>query len=117
MGVTGMRIRENTGAEQDVDLSGVFIAIGHTPNTGIFADQVDMEGGYIQIKSGIAGNSTATNVPGVCRWRRRRPHLPPSHHQRRIWLYGGIGRGALFRRAGLDPRLSLHRRYSLGDLR
>ena len=65
MGVTGMRIRENTGAEQDVDLSGVFIAIGHTPNTGIFADQVDMEGGYIQIKSGIAGNSTATNVPGV----------------------------------------------------
>ena len=65
MGVTGMRIRENTGVERDVDLSGVFIAIGHTPNTGIFADQVDMEGGYIQIKSGIAGNATATNVPGV----------------------------------------------------
>ena len=65
MGVTGMRIRENTGTEQNVDLSGVFIAIGHTPNTDIFANQVDMEGGYIQIKSGIAGNSTATNVPGV----------------------------------------------------
>jgi len=65
MGVTGMRIRENGGAEQDIDLAGVFIAIGHTPNTSIFADQVAMEGGYIQINSGIAGNATATSVPGV----------------------------------------------------
>lgn len=65
MGVTGMRIRENDGAMQDVDLAGVFIAIGHTPNTEIFADQVSMEGGYIQINSGIAGNATATSVPGV----------------------------------------------------
>ncbi len=65
MGVTGMRIRENDGQEQDVDLAGVFIAIGHTPNTEIFANQVSMEGGYIQINSGIAGNATATSVPGV----------------------------------------------------
>ena len=65
MGVTGMRIRQNDGAEQDIDLAGVFIAIGHTPNTDIFADQVDMEGGYIQINSGIAGNATATSIPGV----------------------------------------------------
>ena len=65
MGVTGMRIRANDGPEQDVDLSGVFIAIGHTPNTEIFANQVSMEGGYIQINSGIAGNATATSVPGV----------------------------------------------------
>ncbi len=65
MGVTGMRVRENQGTEQNVDLAGVFVAIGHTPNTGIFADQVDMEGGYIQINSGIAGNATATSVPGV----------------------------------------------------
>jgi thioredoxin reductase (NADPH) len=65
MGVTGMRIRENDGPEQDVDLAGVFIAIGHTPNTEIFANQVSMEGGYIQINSGIAGNATATSVPGV----------------------------------------------------
>ena len=65
MGVTGMRIRQNDGAEQDIDLAGVFIAIGHTPNTGIFADQVDMEEGYIQINSGIAGNATATSIPGV----------------------------------------------------
>jgi len=65
MGVTGMRIRANNGPEQDVDLAGVFIAIGHTPNTEIFANQVSMEGGYIQINSGIAGNATATSVPGV----------------------------------------------------
>lgn len=65
MGVTGVRIRENDGPEQDVDLAGVFIAIGHTPNTEIFANQVSMEGGYIQINSGIAGNATATSVPGV----------------------------------------------------
>lgn len=65
MGVTGMRIRKNDGPEQEVDLAGVFIAIGHTPNTEIFADQVSMEGGYIQINSGIAGNATATSVPGV----------------------------------------------------
>jgi thioredoxin reductase (NADPH) len=65
MGVTGMRIRANDGPEQDVDLAGVFIAIGHTPNTEIFANQVSMEGGYIQINSGIAGNATATSVPGV----------------------------------------------------
>jgi thioredoxin reductase (NADPH) len=65
MGVTGMRIRENDGPEQDVDLAGVFIAIGHTPNTEMFANQVSMEGGYIQINSGIAGNATATSVPGV----------------------------------------------------
>ena len=65
MGVTGMRIRANDGPEQDVDLAGVFIAIGHTPNTEIFANKVSMEGGYIQINSGIAGNATATSVPGV----------------------------------------------------
>lgn len=65
MGVTGMRIKENSGAEQNIDLSGVFIAIGHTPNTDIFANQVDMEGGYIQINSGIEGNATATSIPGV----------------------------------------------------
>ena len=64
-GVTGMRIRENDGAQQDIDLAGVFIAIGHTPNTEIFANQVDMESGYIQITSGIAGNATATSISGV----------------------------------------------------
>ena len=64
-GVNGMVIRSNTGELSQVGLSGVFIAIGHTPNTGIFADQVDMENGYIKIHSGTSGNATATNVPGV----------------------------------------------------
>ncbi|MGI9289343.1 MAG: thioredoxin-disulfide reductase [Pseudomonadales bacterium] len=65
-GVTGMRIAHaQTGEQQDVNLSGVFIAIGHTPNTEIFADQLDMRGGYIQIHSGLEGNATAANVAGV----------------------------------------------------
>lgn len=64
--VTGMRVSNvNSGETTDVDLSGVFIAIGHEPNTGIFADQVDMVDGYITIKSGTEGYATATSVPGV----------------------------------------------------
>ena len=65
MGVTGMRISSTAGDEQQIDLTGVFIAIGHTPNTDIFADQLDMENGYIKIHSGTEGNATATSVPGV----------------------------------------------------
>ncbi|MFK8054068.1 MAG: thioredoxin-disulfide reductase [Woeseiaceae bacterium] len=64
-GVTGMRIRHNDGATEDIDLHGVFIAIGHQPNTGIFADQLDMKNGYITIQSGLDGGATATSVPGV----------------------------------------------------
>ena len=64
-GVTGMVIKSNDGDKKTIDLSGVFIAIGHTPNTGIFSDQLDMENGYIKILSGTDGNATATNIPGV----------------------------------------------------
>ncbi|MTW20386.1 thioredoxin-disulfide reductase [Allochromatium palmeri] len=65
-GVTGMRIKQvQTGETQDIDLQGVFIAIGHTPNTAIFAGQLDMENGYIRVQSGTQGNATATSVPGV----------------------------------------------------
>ena len=65
-GVTGMRIKEaNDGNTQEIDLAGVFIAIGHSPNTSIFADQLDMQGGYIRIHSGTEGNATATSMPGV----------------------------------------------------
>ena len=64
-GVTGMIIKSNDGDKNTIDLSGVFIAIGHTPNTGIFFDQLDMENGYIKILSGTDGNATATNIPGV----------------------------------------------------
>jgi thioredoxin reductase (NADPH) len=65
-GVTGMRVKNvKTGATRDVTLKGVFIAIGHTPNTGIFEGQLDMKGGYIQVRSGSDGNATQTSVPGV----------------------------------------------------
>ena len=65
-GVTGMRVRRvDNGATRDLDLSGVFIAIGHTPNTGLFSGQLDMEGGYIRVRSGLTGFATATSVEGV----------------------------------------------------
>lgn len=66
MGVTGMRIKNvDSGATKDIDLKGVFIAIGHKPNTDIFAGQLEMEGGYIVTQMGRAGNATATSIPGV----------------------------------------------------
>lgn len=65
-GVTGMRIRAVAdGSTEDVPLAGVFIAIGHKPNTDIFADQLEMRGGYITVHSGSEGNATATSIPGV----------------------------------------------------
>ena len=65
-GVTGMRIRSvKTGATEDLALMGVFIAIGHKPNTDLFVGQLEMEGGYIVTQSGRNGNATATSIPGV----------------------------------------------------
>ena len=64
-GVTGIRIKDRTGKPREIPLMGVFIAIGHHPNTDIFAGQLDMEGGYIRTRSGIEGNATATSVAGV----------------------------------------------------
>jgi thioredoxin reductase (NADPH) len=65
-GVTGMRVKSVVdGATTDIDLAGVFIAIGHKPNTDIFAGQLEMQGGYIQVRSGGDGNATATSVHGV----------------------------------------------------
>ncbi|SEL08414.1 thioredoxin-disulfide reductase [Ectothiorhodospira marina] len=65
-GVTGMRIRHvNSGQTQDVDLQGVFIAIGHKPNTDLFEGQLKMNNGYIRVQSGLNGNATATSIPGV----------------------------------------------------
>jgi thioredoxin reductase (NADPH) len=65
-GVTGVRVRSvKDEAAQDITVPGVFIAIGHTPNTEIFAGQLDMKGGYITVKSGTSGDATATSVPGV----------------------------------------------------
>ena len=65
-GVTGMRIRHVAeGSAREIGLSGVFIAIGHDPNTGVFSGQLDMEGGYIKVRSGLEGAATATSVEGV----------------------------------------------------
>ena len=65
-GVTGVRIKHSsTGAAKELTVHGVFIAIGHKPNTGIFEGQITMHNGYIQTKAGLEGNATATNIPGV----------------------------------------------------
>jgi thioredoxin reductase (NADPH) len=66
-GVTGVRIKptEGNGAARSLEVGGVFVAIGHTPNTALFAGQVDMENGYIRVHSGRRGNATATSIPGV----------------------------------------------------
>jgi len=66
MGVNAVRIRSKASGEpKDLAVTGMFLGIGHTPNTGLFAGQLDMRGGYIVVKSGLEGNATATSVPGV----------------------------------------------------
>jgi thioredoxin reductase (NADPH) len=66
MGVTGVTIKsKKDDSTKDIDVDGVFIAIGHSPNTDIFKGQLDMAGGYIKVKSGTEGDATATSVPGV----------------------------------------------------
>ncbi len=65
-GVTGMRVKHaRTGVPADVPVQGIFIAIGHTPNTEIFAGQLEMKNGYIRTKSGLDGGATATSIAGV----------------------------------------------------
>ncbi len=65
-GVTGLRIAHaQTGVKRDIAVNGVFIAIGHTPNTSLFEGQLDMKNGYIKIRSGLDGGATATSTPGV----------------------------------------------------
>jgi thioredoxin reductase (NADPH) len=66
MGVTGMQIKSTTdGSLKTLDVDGVFIAIGHKPNTDLFIDQLDMENGYLKVQSGTEGNATQTSVEGV----------------------------------------------------
>lgn len=66
MGVTGVRIKSTKDdSTKEITADGAFIAIGHSPNTDIFKDQLDMAGGYIKVQSGNNGNATATSVPGV----------------------------------------------------
>ena len=66
MGVTGMQIRSTeTNEHRTIDVSGVFIAIGHSPNTSLFEGQLEMKNGYITIQSGLSGGATSTSVPGI----------------------------------------------------
>lgn len=66
VGVTGIRVKSvQDGSTRDIDVHGFFVAIGHTPNTGLFEGQLDMSNGYLKIRSGIEGNATATTIPGV----------------------------------------------------
>jgi thioredoxin reductase (NADPH) len=64
-GVTGVRIKNTAGKTKEIAVKGVFIAIGHAPNTKLFEGQLEMNGGYIKTRSGTEGNATATSVPGV----------------------------------------------------
>ncbi|MGB5738349.1 MAG: thioredoxin-disulfide reductase [Woeseia sp.] len=66
-GVTGLRVRstKDTSVTRDLALTGVFIAIGHSPNTGLFKNQLEMRNGYIVVKTGLHGDATATSIPGV----------------------------------------------------
>ena len=65
MGVTGLKLRGNDGSPKELDVHGVFIAIGHTPNTGIFEGQIEINNGYIKVQAGLEGNATQTSVEGV----------------------------------------------------
>jgi len=65
MGVTGIRIKNKEGATKEIPLMGVFIAIGHAPNTDIFKDQLDMQHNYLTVKGGTEGNATQTSIEGV----------------------------------------------------
>ena len=65
MGVTGLRLRGNDGSKKEIDVHGVFIAIGHTPNTGVFEGQIEINNGYIKVQAGLVGNATQTSVEGV----------------------------------------------------
>ncbi|WFQ81032.1 thioredoxin-disulfide reductase [Xenorhabdus sp. SF857] len=66
MGVTGIRIRDTKSDNtEELDVTGVFIAIGHSPNTGIFDGQLELENGYIKVQSGLHGNATQTSIPGI----------------------------------------------------
>ncbi|PHM69078.1 thioredoxin-disulfide reductase [Xenorhabdus sp. KJ12.1] len=66
MGVTGVRIRDTKSDNtEELDVAGVFIAIGHSPNTDIFAGQLELENSYIKVQSGLHGNATQTSIPGI----------------------------------------------------
>ncbi len=65
-GVTGVRLRSENGAPaRELSVTGLFVAIGHTPNTALFSGQLAMRAGYLTVRAGLDGDATATSVPGV----------------------------------------------------
>jgi len=65
-GVTGMRLKSVLdGSSREIDVQGFFVAIGHSPNTSLFAGQLEMKNGYLKIQTGLDGNATCTSIPGV----------------------------------------------------
>ncbi|SDI38791.1 thioredoxin reductase (NADPH) [Pseudomonas delhiensis] len=65
MGVTGVRLRNNDGGAEELQVDGLFVAIGHTPNTSLFENQLQLKDGYLVVNGGRDGNATATSIPGV----------------------------------------------------
>lgn len=67
MGVTGLRLRDTQQSDniETLDIAGLFVAIGHSPNTALFEGQLELENGYIKVQSGTHGNATQTSIPGV----------------------------------------------------
>ncbi|MEG7363678.1 thioredoxin-disulfide reductase [Pseudomonas citronellolis] len=65
MGVTGVRLRNNDGSAEELKVDGLFVAIGHTPNTSLFESQLQLKDGYLVVNGGRDGNATATSIPGV----------------------------------------------------
>ena len=65
MGVTGVRLRNNDGSAEELKVDGLFVAIGHTPNTSLFENQLQLKDGYLVVNGGRDGNATATSIPGV----------------------------------------------------
>ncbi len=87
MGVTGVRLRDTQNSDniESLDVAGLFVAIGHSPNTAIFEGQLELENGYIKVQSGIHGNATQTSIPRrLCRRRRDGSHLSPGHYFRPV---------------------------------
>ena len=64
-GVTGMRLKHNDGSTKDIELMGIFIAIGHKPNTAIFDGQLEMDHSYLKVQNGPHGNATQTSIEGI----------------------------------------------------
>ena len=65
MGVTGVRLLNNDGSTRELTVDGLFVAIGHTPNTGLFEGQLELKDGYMVVNGGREGNATATSIAGV----------------------------------------------------